>query len=53
MKLLGIMLRDIAVKLLGSMMRDIVVKLLGIMLRDRWWSTTFHTITVRDAVGWC
>ena len=29
------------------------VKLLGIMLRNRCWPTTFHTITVGDADGWC
>ena len=29
------------------------MKLLGIMLRNRCWSTTFLTITVGDANGWC
>ena len=29
------------------------VTLLGIMLRNRWWPTTFHTITAGNADGWC
>lgn len=29
------------------------VTLLGIMLRNRWWPTTFHTVTAGDANGWC
>ena len=29
------------------------MKLLGIILRNRWWPTTFHTITTIDADGWC
>ena len=29
------------------------MKLLGIMLRNRWWPTTFFTITTGDADGWC
>ena len=29
------------------------VKLLGIMFKIRCWSITFHTITIRDAHGWC
>jgi hypothetical protein len=28
-------------------------KLLEIILRNKCWPTTFHTITVRDANGWC
>ena len=31
----------------------LTVKLLGIMLRNRWWSTTFLTITAGDVDGWC
>ena len=31
----------------------LAVKLLGIMLRNRWWPTTFITITAGDADGWC
>ena len=29
------------------------VTLLGVMFIDRCWPTTFHTITVEDANGWC
>ena len=29
------------------------VKLLGIMLKNRYWPTTFYTITIEDADGWC
>ena len=31
----------------------VAMKLLGIMLRNRWWPTTFLTITTGDADGWC
>ena len=31
----------------------LAVKLLGIMLKNRWWPTTFLTITAGDADGWC
>ena len=30
-----------------------VVRLLRIMLRNGCWLTTFHTITTKDADGWC
>lgn len=29
------------------------VKLLGIMFINKCWSTVFHTVTARDADGWC
>ena len=29
------------------------VKLLRIMLKNKWWPTTFHTITAEHVDGWC